>query len=215
LRKDGFDGEIEVALRDRNTGFKLTGARIPAGCDRVRITLTVPPKAPDKPVALHLEGRATINGQMVSRPAMPADDAMQAFLYRHLVPSGELLVAVQKSKWPVPPIELAVRSPVRIPAGGSAEVRIKTRRGQVLQEMQLELSEPPEGLTLHDVTVVPEGLAFKLKADKDAIQSGFADNLIVEAFRESTPKQQEGKPAPQKRRYSVGVFPAIPIEIVQ
>jgi hypothetical protein len=99
--------------------------------------------------------------------------------------------------------------------GGSAQVLIKTRRRTVLKEIQLQLHEPPEGLTLHDVTVVPEGLAFQLKADKDVMQSGFADNLIVEAFREFTPKQQEGKPAPQKRRISMGVFPAIPIEIVQ
>ncbi len=115
----------------------------------------------------------------------------------------------------MPPVEVAGRSPVRIPAGGSAQVLIKSRRRTVLKEIQLQLNEPPEGLTLHDVTVVPEGLAFQLKADKDTMQSGFADNLIVEAFREFTPKQQEGKPAPQKRRVSMGVFPAIPIEIVQ
>ena len=81
--------------------------------------------------------------------------------------------------------------------------------------MQLELDEPPEGLTLHGLSVVPEGLAFRLKADGDLVQSVYADNVIVEAFREFTPKQQEGKPAPQKRRYSMGALPAIPIEIVQ
>ena len=123
-------------------------------------------------------------------------------------------MAVQKSKWRAPPIRLAGSSPVRIPVGGTAQVRLKTRRGKVLQEIQLELKEPPEGLTLHDVSVVPDGLAFELRADKDAMKSGFADNVIVEAFREVTPKQQEGKPAAQKRRYSMGVFPAIPIEIV-
>lgn len=68
---------------------------------------------------------------------------------------------------------------------------------------------------MHDVTVVPNGLSFQLKADKDAMQSGFADNLIVEAFRESVVKQKDGKPKGQKRRNSMGVFPAIPIEIVQ
>jgi hypothetical protein len=179
------------------------------------MTLTAPHKAPDKPVALQLEGRARIGGQTISRPAVPADDVMQAFLYRHLVPSQELLVAFQKAKWREPPVKLAGRSPVRIPLGGSVDIRFKTRKRPVLNEMQLELSDPPEGLTLHNVTVVPEGLAFQLKADKDTMQSGFVDNLIVEAFREFTPKQKDGKPANQKRRYSMGVLPAIPIEIVQ
>jgi hypothetical protein len=202
-------------LKDAPAGFELNGGRIPAGRDRVRMTLKAPPEAPDQPVALQLEGRARIRGRTISHSAVPADDVMQAFLSRHLVPTQELLVSVQKARRRTPSIELAGDGPVRIPAGGSAQVLIKTRISPMLREMQLELNEPPEGVTLHDVTVVPEGLAFHLKADRDAWQSGFADNLIVEAFREFTPKQRDGKPANQKRRYSMGVFPAIPIEIVQ
>ncbi len=176
---------------------------------------------------MQLEGSIRIGEQTVSHPVFGADDVMQAFLYRHLVSTQEFLVSVQKTRWRAPPIKLASDDPVRIPVGGSADVRIKTRRGPSLKEIQLELNEPPEGLTLHDVTVVPEGLAFKLKADKDAMQIGFADNLIVEVFREYTPKQKDGPPkvglikagvagpSNQKRRYSMGIFPAIPIEIVQ
>jgi len=215
LRKDGFNVEIEVVLKERSAGFELNGGRIPAGRDRVRMTLTAPPKAPDQPVALQIEGRGRIRGRTVSHPAVPADDVMQAYLYRHLVPAQKLLVLVKKARWRAPSIELAGDGPVRIPAGGSAQVLIKTQRRPMLKEMQLELNEPPEGITLHDVTVVPEGLAFQLKTDRNTMQSGFADNLIVEAFREFTPKQQEGKPAPQRRRVSMGFFPAIPIEIVQ
>ncbi len=214
LRKDGFDGEIEVVVGKRSAGFELSGGRIPAGRDRVRMTLTVPAKAPEQPVALHLEGRARIGGRIVGHSAVPADDVMQAFLYRHLVPAQELLVFVQKARWRSPFVELVDDGPIRIGAGGSARVRIRTTRGAMLREMQLELKEPPEGVTLHDVTVVPGGLSFRLKADRDGWQGGFEDNLIIEAFREVTPKQQNGK-ATQKRRYSMGVFPAIPIEIVQ
>ncbi|MHC4227200.1 MAG: hypothetical protein ACYSW0_07185 [Planctomycetota bacterium] len=214
LRKDGYDGEIEVVLTERNTGFELDGAQIPAGQDSVRMTLKAPPKAPTGPIRLQLEGRARIGGKLVSHPVVPADDVMQAFLYRHLVPSKELSVLVQKARWGMPPIELATDGPVRIPAGGSAQVRFKTPRRSNLKQVRLALREPPEGLTLHDLTVVPEGLAFQLRADGDAMESGYADNLIVEAFRESTPKPQKGKPTPPKRRYSMGVLPAIPILIV-
>ena len=214
LRKDGFDGDIEIALKDASAGFELNGGRIPAGRDRVRMTLTAPAKAPNQPVALQLEGHAQISGQTVSHPAVPAEDMMQAYLYRHLVPSQELLVAVKKSKRPVPPIELAGRGLVRIPAGGTAQVRIKTPQRKVLRDIQLELNEPPEGVTLHDVTVVPEGLAFRLKADKDAMQSGFADNLIIEAFAERVRRDQGGKTSKKKQRVSLGVLPAIPFEIV-
>ncbi len=215
LRKDGFDGEINVVLKDAPAGFELCGGRIPAGRDCVRVTLTVPAKAPAKPVVLQLEGRARIGGQTISRSAVPADDVMQAFLYRHLVPAQEFLVFIQKARWGIPPVELASNIPIRIPADGSAQVRIKTARRANFKGIQLQLNEPPEGLTIHDVTVVPNGLSFQLKAEKDAMQNGFADNVIVEAFREYAAKGKDGKPTGRKRRNSMGVFPAIPIEIVQ
>ncbi len=222
LRKDGFNGEIEVVLKERSTGFELDGGRIPAGRDRIRMTLTAPVKAPEQPVVLHLQGRARIGGQIVNHPVVPADDVMQAFLYRHLVPAQQLLVAVQRTRWGTLPVELAGDSPVRIPAGGSAQLRLKTRKRANLKAIILQLNEPPDGLTLHDVHIVPEGLALTLKADKDVLHSGFIDNLIIEAFREFTPKQGSSKPASQQkgksapnRRTSMGILPAITIEIVK
>jgi hypothetical protein len=215
LRKDGFDGEINLVLKDARSGFELGGGRIPAECDCVRVTLTVPPKAPAEPIALQLEGRALIGGNIIKRPAVPADDVMQAFLYRHLVPAKEFLVFIQKARWAAPRIELAGDSPVRIPVGGSSQVRIKTTRRMNFQDVQLQLNGQPEGLSLNDVIVMPDGLAFQLKAEKGTIKSGFADNLIVEAFRESVVKTKDGKLTNQKRRNSMGIFPAIPIEIVQ
>jgi hypothetical protein len=140
---------------------------------------------------------------------------MQAFLYRHLVPAQELLVFVQNARWGVPHLELVGDSPVQIPVGGSARVLFKGGRRANFRDLQLQLSDPPEGLILDDVAVVPEGLAFQLKVNKDAIESGFKDNIIIEAFRESIPRQQEGKPVPQKRRTSMGFLPAVPIEVVQ
>ncbi len=82
--------------------------------------------------------------------------------------------------------------------------------------MQIKLTEPPDGLTIQDVTVVSGGLGFKIKADKDAaVKTGFKDNLIIEVFREYLPKKRKDKPKPKKSRYSMGFLPAIPIEIVQ
>jgi len=214
LRKDGYAGEIELSLKDAPGGFALQGARIPAGRDHVRVTLTATGKPPAGPVALQLEGRAVIDGQTVSRPAAPADDSMQAFLYRHLAPSQEFLVAV-KGRAAAPPVELADAVPVRIPAGGTAQVRVRTPKGGPLPNVKFELNDPPKGLSLDDVTTAPGGLAFVLKAQGDAPPAGLADNLIIEAFTEAAIGRQGGKPVAQKRRVSIGVLPAIPFEIVK
>ncbi len=218
LRKDGFQGEIELVLKDAPAGFALSGGRIPRGRNRVRMTLTAPRKPPDQPVVLQLEGRARIDGKVVSHPVVPSEDAMQAFLYRHLAPSRELLVAVRKVRWVPLPVVLAGRGPVRIPTGGTAQVLFKIPRRPRLHEIELELSEPPEGMTLQDVEVVPGGLAFQLKVEGEAAKVGFADNVIVEAFREVAVKKkgENGDTAPtQKRRVSLGVLPAIPFVVVQ
>lgn len=214
LRKDGYNGEIEVALKNAPEGFKLEGGRIPPGRDNVRMTLMAPPKIAAGPVALQFEGRIRVAGKVISHTAVPADDVMQAFLYRHLVPAEEFTVLVQNARWGAPPVELVGGSPVKIPAGGSTQVTLKTARNRTLQDMRLVLDNPPEGLTLQGLKIVPEGLTFQLKADKDSVQAGFADNLIIEAMREYAPKDKDGKPQP-KRRSSMGFLPAMPIEVIE
>jgi hypothetical protein len=97
LRKDGFSGAIVLALRNAPAGFALSGS-VPANQDQASVTLSVPPSAPKDPLSLSLEGRATIEGREVVRPVVPAEDMMQAFAYRHLVPVQELKVIVQKQR---------------------------------------------------------------------------------------------------------------------
>jgi hypothetical protein len=214
VREDGFNGEIEVVIIDAPAGFELDGSRIPAGSDHIRMTLKAPVQVPNRPIALHMEGRAQIAGQTVTHPAVPAENMMQAFLYRHLVPAHELLVLVNSSKFPISPIKPAHNEIVRIPAGGTGRILLKTVRRPNLQEFQLELNEPPSGVTLSNLRISAESIEFDLNADSVTVKNSFSDNIIVEVFREVVPKQQEGKPTPQSRRTSIGFLPAIPIEVV-
>ena len=96
-----------------------------------------------------------------------------------------------------------------------AQVRVRVPINRKLPKIELELNEPPKGVTLQDVNVVPGGLTFQLKADGDGARAGYADNLIVEAFVESPAKNKTGKKTSQKRRVSLGVLPAIPFEIAR
>jgi hypothetical protein len=214
FRKDGFDGDIEIAMQDAPPGFTLQGARIPAGCDRIRMTISAPHEASPDPVALRLVGRAWVASQPVTERVVPAEDMMQAFLYRHLVPAEELLVLVLGGNGRQPFVELAGSVPLQIPSGGSALVRVRTPKGPALSKVQLALSDPPQGVTLGDLSVVPPGLEFSLKAEGEAAALGFTDNLIVEAFADVPARQGDGKPTNQNRRVSLGYLPAIPIEIV-
>jgi len=218
LRKDGFEGDIELVLKEAPPGFALSGGRVPGGRDRVRMTLAAPREPVDQPVVLQLEGRARIDGETVSRPVVPSEDVMQAFLYRHLVPSQELTVVLRRTRWRPLPVELAGLGSVRIPVGGTALVRINAPRLPRIGTIDLVPSEPPKGVSLDDVRVVPGGLTFQVKVDGEGVKTGFADNLIVEVFRETEVKKEGedgAKPATQTRRVSLGFLPAIPFVVVQ
>ena len=215
LRTDGFSGDIALALNGAPEGFTLSGGLVPAGQDQVRLTLTVPPGATNVPISVRLEGRAMIASRTVVRQALPADEMMQAFAYRHLVPADDLRVFVAGRGGTRVPIRLATEQPVKIPAGGSAQVRMTLPPGYAMfEKIECQLSEPPEGLTLRDVVVVQGSASFALEADAAKIKPGRRGNLIVTMSGARVP--QANQPAPAARRRAVlGTLPAIAFEIVK
>jgi hypothetical protein len=215
FRKDGFKGDIEVAIKNAASGFKLTGGHITSGSNRIQMTLTAPDEVLGQPVALQLEGRAMIGGTTVSRQVVPAQDLMQAFAYRHLVPSQELMVSVKQGRKIAPTFEMTDDERVQIPAGGTAQVRVRMAKRPMLRDVQMALSEPPKGIMLQDVTVKSDEVVLVLKADEKLVQGGFKDNLIVEASTEMQRNRPGNKGAGQKQRVWLGALPAIPFEIVQ
>jgi hypothetical protein len=90
IRKDGFDGEIKLNLRNAPDGFKAAGVNFPANQEMVRFGVKSELSDLTKPVELVVEGRAKLNGQEIAHDATPAEDRMQAFLWRHLVPAASL-----------------------------------------------------------------------------------------------------------------------------
>jgi hypothetical protein len=214
LRKDGFTNEIALALKDAPAGFALSGARVPAGQDQVRLTLTAPPMPRQEPLKLSLEGRATIAGTTLVRPGVPADDMMQAFAYRHLVPAQDLEVAVVGRARPRGAVRLLAAGPVKIPAGGTARVQVGLPTTTASGKVQLELSDPPDGIALREVAPAGEGSELVLACDAAKVKPGLEGNLIVNAFAENAPAPGKQKAPPNRRRASLGTLPAIPFEVV-
>jgi len=212
LRKDGFQGPIDLSLVGAPRGFRLAGGWIPPGRDKARMTLTVPGTAPKAPVKLRLEGLARLGDRQVRRPARPAEDMMQAFLYRHLVPMTDWLVAVTGSKRSAAPFRLLEDGPVRLPVGGGATVRVVTNRWLAQQKLQVQISEPPDGVTIAKVAPGDRGVTVHLQADAKA-KAGWKGNLILTAFYEKPGKNKEGKLTGRMWRSSLGALPAVPIEI--
>lgn len=95
IRKDGYEGPIQLRLgKDTPNGFSARPVTLRAGEEKVRFTIR-PTRIDQKdPVAITIEGSATINSEEIVHQAVPSEDWMQAFLWRHLVPTQELMVQV-------------------------------------------------------------------------------------------------------------------------
>jgi hypothetical protein len=214
IRTDGFAGDIALSLKGAPPGFTLSGGLVPAGQDQVRLTLNVPPMRPAEPIALSLEGRAAIQGKAVVHQARAAEEMMQAFAYRHLVPADSLKVTVLGRGGTRLPARIMGSKIARLPAGGSARVQVALPPMKAFQNVQLELSEPPDGLSLRDAAIGETGAEFVIEADASKVKPGLRGNLIVTVSGERVPPQRANQPPPAaRRRVPIAVLPAVPFEI--
>jgi len=213
LRRDGFSGDITLALEHAPAGFVLSGGLVPAGQEKVQLTLTVPPLPLDAPVNLRLVGRSAIHGQEILRQAVPADDRMQAFAYHHLVPANELTVSVSGRGARLSAIISGV-TVLKIPAGGSARIPVSMRAIRLLENVQFELSDAPEGISVRQVLPGARGAEIVVQCDAARVKPGLRGNLIFRISGErARSSENESQPA-NRRRIPLGVLPAIPFEIV-
>jgi hypothetical protein len=89
IRRDGYDGPIELTID--TPGFQNTPpVTLPDGEERIQFPVIFDKKKLSEPVAINIIGTGSYGQPLVHR-AVPAEDWMQAFLWRHLVPAKELL----------------------------------------------------------------------------------------------------------------------------
>ena len=214
LRKDGFSGPISVNLKDAPKGFSLTNAKLLEKQDQVKFTLNVPPSTAMDPFSLHLEGRASIDGREVVRQAVPAEDMMQSFAYRHLVAVQDQKLAVigHFKTWDV--ARIVTPLPAKLPAGGTVAVHVSLPLSMIMVKPEFELSEPPEGITIKQVKSLPGGVELTFQAEADKAKPGAKGNLIVKVTGER-PGTAKAKDLPAAiKRIPIGALPAIPFEVV-
>jgi hypothetical protein len=111
-RKDGFAGPIRLSLQDPPAGFSAQPVTLGPGQTMARFNLRGSAAATAQPVSLSIVGQARMGEKEITRQAVPAEDRMQAFLWRHLVPAHDLQALVIDPYY-VPP---ARRTPPSAPA---------------------------------------------------------------------------------------------------
>jgi hypothetical protein len=102
-RRDGFTGPVKLALANPPAGFSAQPATIPANQNNVRLALRGAPKATTEPAKLAITGTARVTDKDIVREAVAAEDRMQAFLWRQLVPARDFQMVVFDRNKPPPP----------------------------------------------------------------------------------------------------------------
>lgn len=213
LRRDGFDGPITVSLKDPAFPAELSGATIPAGADRVRMTLTIRAAAQANPVRFCLVGSAKLEGRELRREAIPADDMMQAFAYRHLVEAkaSYLYVASEENRRPL--LKVRCPSPLPLKPGKKVHVHLPLPQRKGAQALRVELSEPPAGVSLHSQEANIGGLDIVLEVEGSKLAPGQRGNLVFAAYMENAPNNKtKGKPK-TARKVALGYLPAVPFVV--
>lgn len=213
LRNDGFAGPIELGLLDAGRDFALSGARIPAGGDQIKVTLTAFATPREAPLTLRLGGRAEIDGQTITHLAVPAEDMMQAFAYRHLVPAQILLGDLHPGEKRI--LRILSPTPIRIPSDGSTQLQIAVVAGkQRFEALEAELVNPPPGVSLETASVNLDRMTLTLRCDASKVRLGQQGNLLIQLHASRAAKNQ---PKAAKSRpntgLSLGYLPAVPYEI--
>ena len=111
IRKDGFDGPIKLSFKDLPTGLESPGATLAAKQEVVGLALKTSLTAMEKPVNLTVVGAAKIGDREVVHEAVPTEDRMQAFLWRHMLPAETLPALVFDPSYQ--PLADRIRPPIR------------------------------------------------------------------------------------------------------
>ncbi|NJM55298.1 MAG: hypothetical protein HC841_04750 [Verrucomicrobiae bacterium] len=155
-RLDGYQGPVQITLKNPPAGITCAPVTLSPTQEVARISIKCAWVPPHEPVNVNLDivGIAKIDGRDVQRAAVGAEDRMQAFLWRHLVPTAEFRAEVFN-----PDFKPATRQPPPLPVSVLAKVRATTdkskeeksfTKGQVAGRLRMLASLYQEGLLAND-----------------------------------------------------------------
>jgi hypothetical protein len=110
IRKDGFSGDIRLSLKDPPQAITAWPVTLKSDQEMVRFPLRNSGTESQPPVPVVLQGRAVVGEQQLVHEALAAEDRMQAFLWRHLLPVEQFQVRPYNPRYQKPPAREA--SPV-------------------------------------------------------------------------------------------------------
>ena len=220
MRQDGFEGRIEIEAKRLPAGFVMSKAAIAEGSDFARFTITAPNRLPSTMITPEIVGIAQVGENAITNVVVPVDDQMQAFLYRHLVPAQELVLApVEKPTHLSFAFKLPASGTVELPLGQEVQLYLKGHYQGGFKWGKLQLDHPPEGITVVKGWIGRKRLKGTTKSGKPKyVKNQLSGSIVLKAeaplepgFESSLIVSAVIKRGREESRFSA---PAIPIKVV-
>lgn len=220
IRMDGYDKRIKLGASNLPDGFRMSESAIPKGSDMTRFTITAPKQIEGKVFSPQITGTGIIDGRPVTHPAVPVDDQMQAFLYRHLVPAKELVLAPVEQRAPVVfEANVPKSGIIELQAGKETRIAFKGKIFGGQKGYTVKLDNPPEGFSTEKNGWIGRKQV-KGRDGKKRLEKNMAWGSIVVAVDESVKPgtraslvvDAEVRKGKDKTYYPA---PAIPIKVVK
>jgi len=120
IRQDGLTAPIQVGLKSLPPGFTSQPVTLTGTQAMARLSFKTSRITTNEALTLTVQGWAKLGDRIITNVAVPAEDRMQAFLWRHLVPAQDLKVLVYDPAYqppgkrivPVRPAQLVEVTPV-------------------------------------------------------------------------------------------------------
>jgi hypothetical protein len=148
IRRDGFTSPIKLALKNAPAGIMSAPATLSPTQAVTQMTLRTSLAATREPIKLEVEGRALVAKKEVVRQATPAEDRMEAFLWRHLLPAQDFESLVFDPAYQPPPKRIppnlpdpavepqAAKAPVAAANGPDGKPKPKFSQQQVASRLR-------------------------------------------------------------------------------
>jgi hypothetical protein len=111
IRKDGFNAPIKLSLKDPLPGITSNSVTLAPTQAAVQMAVRTSLATTPEPFTVVVEGRALVEKKEIVHQAVPAEDRMQAFLWRHLVPARDIEAMVFDPAYQPPPKHVPPNAP--------------------------------------------------------------------------------------------------------
>lgn len=158
IRRDGFDGAIDLAVEGLPSGVTAHGLRIPAGKGRGLVLFTAAADAATAPAPLRIVGRATIDGRAVQRPCRMASVAWPVKNHSAEIPVTRLVAdpCVSVSALEEAPLTIGTgAATLKAPAGSKVTVPLSLVRRAEFSGGLIRLKAFGDGFEKFPVLEVP------------------------------------------------------------